>query len=187
MCGRVAATKNEITQRSSNLCPGACARQAYECLRASGGGAGCVAAFINRFTRHFSDHSSRPRVGRKHVEDSARYSGSSWMKPRKVSARGARQKGSRFEREVVAQLRAAGIVAHRVPLSGAAGGIYSGDVHAEIGGRSRKIECKSRGRAWKDLYDYLDGNWALIVKRDHAEPLVVLPMATFTELVGEEW
>ena len=40
----------------------------------------------------------------------------------------SRSKGSRVEREFVNKLRDSGVYAERVPLSGAAGGQFSGDL-----------------------------------------------------------
>lgn len=98
-----------------------------------------------------------------------------------------RQKGDRLERDVVATCNAAGVHAQRVPLSGAAGGLFGGDVQVEVRGKRLKLECKSRARAWKDLYGWLVGNYALVIKRDREEPLVVLPLSEFLSLTKDEW
>lgn len=106
----------------------------------------------------------------------------------KPNGRSCKDKGSRFEREVVAAFLAGGIFAERVPLSGAAGGSFGADVDVTLPNRGiKKFECKSRARAWQDLYNYLRDNFALVIKRDNAKPLVVLPLKTFVELHGEQW
>lgn len=46
----------------------------------------------------------------------------------------SRDKGARVEREIVARHEAIGVHAGRVPLSGAAGGRFSGDVHVSAFG-----------------------------------------------------
>lgn len=53
----------------------------------------------------------------------------------------SKAKGDRFERRVAADLTAAGIPAHRVPLSGAVPG-YAGDVRADTPGKQWVIQCK---------------------------------------------
>lgn len=54
----------------------------------------------------------------------------------------SKRKGDRFERQVVADLVAAGLKAHRVPLSGAVEG-YHGDVRVDAAdGRLWVIQCK---------------------------------------------
>ena len=109
---------------------------------------------------------------------------------RGVSGRGAKNKGSNYERECVEYLKSYGIHAERVPLSGAAGGSYSGDIDAYIGRDNpihRKLECKIRKRAWSDLYGWLKGNYALLIRANLKETLVVLPLKDFCELMGEKW
>jgi hypothetical protein len=66
----------------------------------------------------------------------------------------SKRKGDRCEREIVNLLRAAGIEAERVPLSGAVGGSYRNDV--VIAGRLR-AECKARkgGAGFKVLEKWL--------------------------------
>jgi hypothetical protein len=94
----------------------------------------------------------------------------------------SKRKGSGFEREVVAFLRDQGIVAERVPLSGAAGGSHTGDIDVSIRGTDRKLECKRRARGFSTLYGWLAGNYALIVRDDHCEPLAVMRLTDFAQL-----
>lgn len=93
-----------------------------------------------------------------------------------------RQRGDRMERDCVQRLLAMGIPASRVPLSGSAGGDYSGDLRVEVAGVKENIECKMRKRAWKDLYDWLPGHFALFIRTDRQEPLVVMSLDTFAVL-----
>lgn len=93
-----------------------------------------------------------------------------------------RQKGDRFERDCVHQLDALGIKASRVPLSGAAGGEYSGDLRVDVCGTTETIECKTRKRAWSDLFGWLPGNYALFIKADRTDTLVVMSLETFATL-----
>lgn len=81
----------------------------------------------------------------------------------------SRQKGDAFEREVVHAFLAEDVEAQRVPLSGAAGGRFGGDIQAAICGVWQKHECKIRKRAWLDLYGWIEDNHALVIRRN-AEP-----------------
>ena len=95
----------------------------------------------------------------------------------------SRQKGDRFERECVNKLRELGVEASRVPLSGAAGGDYAGDVMVQ----GHRIECKTRKRAWSDLFGWLPGNAALFIKADRTDTLVVMSLETFAEMLKGCW
>lgn len=94
----------------------------------------------------------------------------------------SRDKGNRFERACVNALQAEGIGAERIPLSGAAGGSFVGDITVPVQGRDQRIECKKRARAWSDLYRWIVGNYALFIARDRAETLVVMRLADFAVL-----
>lgn len=104
-----------------------------------------------------------------------------------AGGKASRAKGDRFEREVVASLNADGIMAERVPLSGAAGGMFGGDIQAILRVGREKLECKVRARAWLDLYGWIVGNYALVIKRDRDEPLVVMRLSDWKKLAREEW
>lgn len=92
-----------------------------------------------------------------------------------------RDKGARIERKVANLLKSEGIEARRIPYSGA--GHQKGDIEfgpcfgmvAEVkGGKSLPT---GRIRAW------LGGHDALFLMEDREEPLIVLPMETFKELI----
>ena len=87
-----------------------------------------------------------------------------------------RRKGADAEREF-ARL----IGGERVPLSGAAGGSYTGDVI----GLGLRWECKRRKDGFKQLYDWLDGADALAVRADRKPWLVVMPLERLLELIGD--
>ncbi len=98
-----------------------------------------------------------------------------------------RDKGARVEREIVALLNAIPAVeAERVPLSGAAGGSYAGDISMRIRDIGLTAEVKSRkdGKGFKTLEDWLGKNDLLILKRDRQTPMVVLPWNTFEKITG---
>jgi hypothetical protein len=70
-----------------------------------------------------------------------------------------------------------------VPLSGAAGGAWSGDIQVELRGHTRKIQVKAR-REFRTLHGWLSGVDLLILKADRCDSLVVTPVRLFVELVA---
>ena len=88
--------------------------------------------------------------------------------------RSPKRKGVRAERELVNQLAELGLPCFRVPLSGAAGGEWSGDIHIPLLGRTRRVEVKVRGDGFRQLYAWLNGADFLIVRADRSEPLVII-------------
>lgn len=93
----------------------------------------------------------------------------------------SKQKGDRFEREVVNAMQDAGLAALRIPLSGAMNG-FKGDITCPVQGEDWRVECKVRQTGFAFLYDNLADNKALIVKADRSEPLVVLRASDFYRL-----
>ena len=89
----------------------------------------------------------------------------------------SRAKGARAERGVVNALKASGIAAVRVPLSGAVGGRFSGDIVLPLLGRDLCVEVKARADGFRDLYCWLKQRDVLIVKTDRREPLVVVRLS----------
>jgi len=97
--------------------------------------------------------------------------------------RSPKRKGTRVERELVNELVALGLPCFRVPLSGAAGGQWSGDIHIPLLGRTRRVEVKVRGDGFKQLYSWIAGADLLALKADRRPPLMVLPLALVVELM----
>lgn len=93
-----------------------------------------------------------------------------------TGGRSSRDKGNRMERALVRQLQLAGFAAERVPLSGAAGGSYLGDLTVPLLGRDLVVEAKAKKDGFAQLYGWLPGRDLLVVKADRKEPLVVLPL-----------
>jgi hypothetical protein len=99
-----------------------------------------------------------------------------------MSGRRSRNKGARTERGIVNALKAGGIAAVRVPLSGACGGRFAGDIVLPLMGRDLRVEVKARADGFRELYSWLDGRDALIVKADRQEPLVVVRLSLAAEV-----
>jgi Holliday junction resolvase len=100
-----------------------------------------------------------------------------------------RQKGDRIERELVDRHRTIGIHAERYPLSGASrfrGSGHDLDVYA-FGADQAPIvaEVKSRknGAGFTTLEKWLGEFDVLFLRRNHAEPLVVLPWRLWVRLL----
>ncbi len=103
-----------------------------------------------------------------------------------MSGRASRRKGDRIEREIVTLHRELGIPAERVPLSGAAGGSFNGDVviHLEPPLRA-EVKARGDGAGFVTLERWLGQRDALFLRRNHAEPLVVVPWSTWRRLLGK--
>lgn len=95
----------------------------------------------------------------------------------------SKRKGSRIEREIVNRHREAGIPAERVPLSGAAGGSFGGDVVIADELRA-EVKARAGGKGFKTLEGWLGTNDALFLRRDRAAPLVLLPWSTWERLAA---
>ena len=93
----------------------------------------------------------------------------------------SRDKGLRNERNLVTELRESGLPAERVPLSGAAGGAFSGDLIV----CDLRFEAKARKDGFKELHRWLADNDGLFLKTDRKEQLVVLPMRIFRQLLWQ--
>jgi hypothetical protein len=85
----------------------------------------------------------------------------------------------------VRQLLELGLPCARVPLSGAIGGAYSGDIDLELFDRTLKIQIKAR-REFRTLHQWLNGAELLLLKADRCDPLVVMPLQLFAELAAQK-
>jgi len=94
-----------------------------------------------------------------------------------------KEKGSRFEREIVEMARLRDLEAHRVPLSGSAAG-FKGDVHIKKGREVWVIEAKKRANGFKFLYQNLDGADVLVVGADRKQALAVLDLGDYLDLLA---
>jgi Holliday junction resolvase len=99
-----------------------------------------------------------------------------------MSGRRSRRKGARTERSIVNALQAKGIAAVRVPLSGAVGGRFAGDIVLLLMGRDLCVEVKARADGFRELYCWLNGRDVLVVKADRKEPLVIVRLSLAAEI-----
>jgi hypothetical protein len=94
----------------------------------------------------------------------------------------SRDKGNRFERELVNRLRTAGHDAYRIPLSGAQRG-FNGDLVIRSLPDQPKLECKSRANGFQKLYQWLVGVKYLALKADREETLITMRYDDFLALL----
>jgi Holliday junction resolvase len=91
------------------------------------------------------------------------------------------RKGYRIEREIVERHRELGVPCFRVPLSGASHYRGSGhDIDLYLFGKGAEplkaeVKSRSRGQGFTTLENWLDGADLLFLRRNNADPLVVLP------------
>jgi Holliday junction resolvase len=96
-----------------------------------------------------------------------------------MSGRRSRDKGSRTERAIVRALQDRGIAGKKIS------GLYKpgADLSIPVLGVDRATEVKCRATGFAELYRWLVDRDLLIVKRDRAEPLVILRLGLATEIV----
>jgi hypothetical protein len=94
----------------------------------------------------------------------------------------SREKGMRYERHVVHRFQEAGFAAERIPLSGAAGGRFSGDVSVPVLGMDVTLECKKRANGFKELYGWLAEHHAVVVAADNKPDLICLKLSDYIRL-----
>jgi len=76
-----------------------------------------------------------------------------------------------------------GVPAERVPLSGSLGGKYSDDiVLGTIDHPEGRIECKNRESIGDYLWKWLETATYLVLKKNHKQMLVVIPIDEFIRL-----
>ena len=103
-----------------------------------------------------------------------------------------RQKGDRVEREIVERHQALGVHAERYPLSGASRFRDSGhDVDIYLFGREAaplvaEVKARKDGEGFAQLERWLGTYDVLFLRRNHADPLVVLPWRVWTALLSKK-
>ena len=106
-----------------------------------------------------------------------------------MSGAGHRRKGDRCERELVERHRAIGVHAERYPLSGASRFRGSGhDVDVYAFGRDEaplvaEVKARKSGGGFVQLEKWLGEFDLLALRRNNADPLIVLPWRVWTRLI----
>lgn len=102
----------------------------------------------------------------------------------------SRDKGLRAERDIIARHELIGVYCERVPLSG--GTLYKGnrcDVDLYINGRDEaplvaEVKARASGSGFALLERWLSNADVLFLRRDRADPIVVLPWSSWVRLVS---
>jgi Holliday junction resolvase len=102
-----------------------------------------------------------------------------------------RQKGNRIERELVERHKAIGIHSERYPLSGSSrfrGSGHDLDIYAL--GREEaplvvEVKARKNGAGFVQLETWLGEYDALFLRRNHADPLIMLPWRTWAALLAK--
>lgn len=92
-------------------------------------------------------------------------------------SKSSRRKGNRVESLIVSMHQDAGVVARKVPLSGAMPG-YPGDVVVADHFRC-EVKARKNGEGFAVIERWLGDNDMLFLKRDRQKPLVVLSWDTY--------
>lgn len=100
-----------------------------------------------------------------------------------AGGRSSRTKGVGGERELVTTLRAHGLEARRVPLSGAAEG-FKGDVQVRAFNRDLTGEVKRRRAGFRTLQKWLGNHDFLALRDDYGEWLMVVPLDKMLAMMG---
>jgi Holliday junction resolvase len=106
-----------------------------------------------------------------------------------TGGRASRAKGDRIERELVARHEEIGIHAERYPLSGASrfrGSGHDLDIYAlgrEAAPFVAEVKGRKTGAGFTMLERWLGDYDALFLKRNNADPLVVIPWRVWARLL----
>jgi Holliday junction resolvase len=104
-----------------------------------------------------------------------------------------RTKGNRVEREIVALHKAIGVHSERYPLSGATRFRNSGhdiDVYAhgpDAAPLVAEVKARKDGGGFVQLEKWLGEYGLLVLKRNHADPLILLPWRVWAQLLAKVW
>jgi Holliday junction resolvase len=102
-----------------------------------------------------------------------------------------RQKGDRIEREIVERHRAIGVHAERYPLSGASrfrGTGHDIDIYAFGADQApavAEVKARKSGAGFVTLESWLGEYDCLFLRRNNADPLVVLPWRLWARLLEQ--
>jgi Holliday junction resolvase len=107
-----------------------------------------------------------------------------------VSGARHRRKGDRIEREIVHLHEGLGVKAERYPLSGASrfrGSGHDLDIYAFGADEAplvAEVKARKNGAGFVTLEQWLNEYDVLFLRRDNAQPLVLLPWRIWARLLG---
>jgi Holliday junction resolvase len=98
--------------------------------------------------------------------------------------RAPKRKGDRAERGAVAAMQAHGFAAERTLRPGATPGRKAPtyDITMPLLGVDRRVEVKTRASGFTRIYEWLGENFALVVRADRKEPLLVMRLSDALEI-----
>jgi Holliday junction resolvase len=108
-----------------------------------------------------------------------------------MSGAGNRRKGDRVERDLVDRHKVIGVHAERYPLSGASQFRDSGhDIDIYAFGKAElplavEVKARANGAGFTTLEKWLANYDALFLRRNGADPLVLLPWRVWARILGE--
>ena len=98
------------------------------------------------------------------------------------------EKGQRIEREIIARHREIDVHCERVPLSGAMK--YKGGIDVDVYAFGRdappmvsEVKSRASGEGFRLIERWIGDAEMLFLRRDYADPIVVLPWSTYTGLL----
>lgn len=97
-----------------------------------------------------------------------------------------KDKGRRAEHFIVKLHTDIGVHAERMPLSGSLGGQWSDDVLID-GSVRAEVKARKNGEGFKTLETWMKNCPIMFLKRDRAEPLVVMTAAQYRTLARALW
>jgi len=106
-----------------------------------------------------------------------------------AGGRRSRDKGNRAERDIVESHKSLGLHAERYPLSGASRFRGSGhDIDLYLFGRDEapvvaEVKARANGAGFTTLEKWLGAFDALFLRRNNADPLVVLPWKMWARIL----
>ena len=115
--------------------------------------------------------------------------GTAALSDKPVMGRTSQRKGGRVEREIVALHKDIGVHAERYPLSGASrfrGSGHDLDIYArgkEDAPHIAEVKARKNGARFTTLESWLSDYDCLFLKRNNADPLVLLPWRVWRSLL----
>ena len=105
-----------------------------------------------------------------------------------MGGKSSRDKGMRVEREIVNELKELGVDAERVPLSGAAGGSFGGDITISaddpIGKLVAEVKARKNGSGFKTIEKWMGDYDLIFLKKNNQKPIVIMNWELFSKFIA---